>query len=228
MNVLALDTASHVCSVAVVVDRAVRVEIALGTGQTHSRSLLQLVAAAMDLAGLDLGAIDAWVVGRGPGSFTGLRIGLSTIKGLALATGKPVAGVSSLKALAYAAFGSPTRICSMLDARKKEIYWALYHWQEDRLHCVGSEMVTSPDHAIDRIAEPCLFIGPGAVLYRDRILASRGSAAVLVPAGLNDIRASALALVDWQRLEQGHWDPLDTLAPHYLRRADAQLKVHGG
>lgn len=226
MNVLALDTASHVCSVAVLTDQAVGAELTLGTGQTHSRHLLKLISLAIDLAGLDLAGIDAWVVGRGPGSFTGLRIGLSTVKGLALATAKPVAGVSSLDALAYAAFGADTLICPMLDARKKEIYWALYRRRSDGIERLGPEAVGPPEQALAQISEPCLFLGPGALLYRDLIAEHLGARAILAPAGHHDIRASALALAVWPRLGRGQWDALDTLVPHYLRRADAQVKAH--
>jgi tRNA threonylcarbamoyladenosine biosynthesis protein TsaB len=222
MNVLALDTAAQACAVALVEDQTIRAEMSLGLDQTHSRHLLRLIDMVLQAAGVDIAAIDAWAVGRGPGSFTGLRIGLSTVKGLAMATGKPVVAVSSLRALAYGAIGAPAWVCPMLDARKTEVYWALYRWNGGALERFGDENVTSLDQAIDQIAGPCLFIGSGAVRYQEVILAKRGPLAALAPPGHHAIRASALALSSWQRLNRGPWDPLETLAPRYLRGADAR------
>ena len=148
MILLAADTASRSCGVAVVEDGAVLAEINDVSGQTHSRHLMAMVdrVLSMSVGGLD--RVDGFAVTRGPGSFTGLRIGISTLKGLAEATGKPLVGVSSLEALAWQVFPAERLIVPMLDARRKEVYAARYMRRGTTLTSVGNEAALSPEAAV--------------------------------------------------------------------------------
>ena len=123
---MAVDTATRACSVALADRDGTIAELNYFHGQTHSKHLAALVAALLDMASMQIDDVDAFAVDAGPGTFTGLRIGLATIKGLADATRKPVVGVSSLDALADQAGFSARRICCMLDARRGEVYTARY------------------------------------------------------------------------------------------------------
>ena len=116
MRLLALDTATETCGIALLVDGGIQAELNFFHGQTHAKHLMSGVEAVLELTGVPLNDIDGFAVTRGPGSFTGLRIGISTVKGLALAMGKPVVGISSLDVLARQADNSQEWICPMIDA----------------------------------------------------------------------------------------------------------------
>ena len=130
MIILAIDTASRSCSVAVVDGDGIMAEINDASGETHSRHLMAMVDQAVAMSVKRIGAIEGYAVTRGPGSFTGLRIGISAAKGLAEAAGRPLAGVSSLEALAWQVAQSDAIILPMLDARRKEVYAARYICRE--------------------------------------------------------------------------------------------------
>ncbi|MEJ2037554.1 MAG: tRNA (adenosine(37)-N6)-threonylcarbamoyltransferase complex dimerization subunit type 1 TsaB, partial [Desulfosarcinaceae bacterium] len=131
MRILAVDTSTEACAVALTQGEQLLGEITLGHGQTHARFLMQAVHDLFSLTGTALNDVQGFVVGRGPGSFTGLRIGISTVKGLAMAAGKPLVGISSLSVLAHQASGKQVLVCPMLDARRKEVYWTLYRIEKD-------------------------------------------------------------------------------------------------
>jgi tRNA threonylcarbamoyladenosine biosynthesis protein TsaB len=128
MRVLAVDTATTSCSVAIVDKTSLLSEFTLYREQTHSKHLMDMIKAALRMSGLNFSDLDGFAVTRGPGSFTGLRIGISTIKGLAVVLEKPVVGVSSLEALALQVSYSRDLICPILDARKGEVYFSRYRF----------------------------------------------------------------------------------------------------
>jgi len=125
MRILAVDTATKSCSVAIVEKESIIAETTLFIEQTHSKHLMKMIDTALNLSGLTVSELDGFAVTRGPGSFTGLRIGISSIKGFAMASGKPVVGVSSLDSLAMQCCFSPYLVSPLLDARKGEVYYAL-------------------------------------------------------------------------------------------------------
>jgi tRNA threonylcarbamoyladenosine biosynthesis protein TsaB len=222
MNFLAVDTASRSCSVAVGGGRQPAVELTAAAGRTHATHLMNMICAVLNLAELDWLQLDGFGVTIGPGSFTGLRIGVSTIKGLVFATGKPVCGISSLDILAHQALPWPFDICPMLDARKGEVYAGLYRWRDGRLQHVAAERVLPPEEALRDIHDPCLFIGDGAQLYRDRITEHMGGKAHIAPPERNFIHAASLARLAVVRYENHGGDDLDSLAPRYVRQSDAK------
>ena len=129
MKLLAIDTATDSCSVAIIEDDTLRSELTAMPGQTHSKHLMPFIASVLDAAALKLTALDGFAVSLGPGSFTGVRIGISTVKGLAFSLGKPVVGISSLAALAWQCNESSGLICPMIDARKKQVYCGRYRFR---------------------------------------------------------------------------------------------------
>jgi tRNA threonylcarbamoyladenosine biosynthesis protein TsaB len=222
MNFLAVDTAGRSCSVAVGGSRQPVVELTSLPARTHSVHVMGMIQTVLNLAELEWRQLDGFGVTIGPGSFTGLRIGISTIKGLALATGKPVCGVSSLDILAHQALPWPFVICPMLDARKGAVYAGLYRWRDGGLQTVVAEQVLPPDEVLCDIREACVFIGDGAQLYRDRINESLGERAYFVPPERNVIHAASLARLAALKYARQGGDDLASLAPRYVRPSDAQ------
>ena len=228
MIILAVDTATRSCSVAICQDHGLMAESTIFRRQTHSRHLLEMIHHVLALAGLDLNEIDAFSVTRGPGSFTGLRIGLSCVKGLAYATGKPVISVSSLEALANQAFmnhctNSSLHIYPVIDARKKEVYFAGFKQQKSVILKIIPESVLPPEKLpLHREDGPCLFIGDGALLYKDLLTRLALSGSIFVPPQHNYIRAHTIALLGLDHLKKDKPDDLSTLAPEYIRKSDAE------
>lgn len=223
MKILAVDTATQSCSVAIADNRYLLAELTVCSGQTHSKRLMKTIRTVMDMSGVGLPALDGFAVSSGPGSFTGLRIGISTVKGLAAATGKQLAGISNLDALATQSALPAFLICPLLDARKGEVYYSRYRLKNDILKKVVEEQVASPSEAIGNIDEVCLFVGDGALLHKEAIASRLGSLARFVPPSQNIIRASTLADLSLDRFIKGDGDDVDSFGPHYIRKPEAEL-----
>jgi len=221
MKILAVDTSTPTCGVCVADDNHPICELYLTSGQTHSRHLMRTIFKALEASELPLEQIGGFAATRGPGSFTGLRIGISTVKGLAYATGKPLAGISSLEALAHVG-EMARRVCAVIDARKNEVYYAVYRTGkrglvEEAAPCVG------PPESIPRSDERTLFVGDGAKLYEDVIRRHHQDNAIIATEEVCGIRASAVARLAAVRFKMGHADPVDAMAPLYIRKSDAEI-----
>ena len=225
MKILALDTATASCSVAITDDRCVYAELTTRKNQTHSKHLMQMIDSVLESAGLQLGDLGGFAVTIGPGSFTGLRIGISTIKGLALATDKPVIGISSLETLAWQCAHENLLISPLLDARKAEIYGATYRFIENRLVEQTPATASAPEAFIRDIKEPCMFVGCGAQLYRQTIEKIMGPKAHFMPDDQNLIKASSIAFLSIDRFKASDTDGAADLIPQYIRKSDAELSV---
>ena len=225
MRVLAVDTATTSCSVAIVDKTSLLSEFTLYREQTHSKHLMDMIKTVLRMSGINLSDLDGFTVTRGPGSFTGLRIGISTIKGLAVASEKPVVGVSSLETLALQVSYSNDLICPILDARKGEVYFSRYRFQKGHLKRQTKERVAPPDEAVDNLKESCLFVGNGALLYKEMILEKMGEFASFAPMIQNTIRASTLAYLSMAKFENNNTDDIERIAPYYIRKSDAELNL---
>lgn len=225
MRILAVDTATTSCSVAIVDKTSLLSEFTLDKEETHSKHLMDMIKAVLRMAGLNCSDLDGFSVTRGPGSFTGLRIGISTIKGLAVASEKPVVGVSSLEALAFQVSYSRDLICSILDARKGEVYFSRYRFLNGHLKKQTKERVSSPDQAVDDLNESCLFVGNGALLYKEMILEKMGKFAFFAPMIQNTIRASTIAYLSMAKFENNDTDDIEKILPYYIRKSDAELNL---
>jgi tRNA threonylcarbamoyladenosine biosynthesis protein TsaB len=225
MKILALDTATRSCSVALTDEGSLAAELTTRKDQTHSKHLMELIHSVLEIAGFGVSQVDGLAVTIGPGSFTGLRIGISTIKGLAHALGKPVVGISSLKALAWQCADQNHLICPFLDARKGEVYWATYRFDGTRLVQKTAARATAPEAAIAHINEPCVFVGNGAQLYRKKITTRLGYLAHFVPKDQDWLRAASIAALSMERFNAGDTDEVAGLIPYYIRKSDAELKI---
>jgi tRNA threonylcarbamoyladenosine biosynthesis protein TsaB len=225
MRILAVDTATTSCSVAIVDQTSLLLEFTLDREETHSKHLMDMIKEALRMSGLNFYDLDGFAVTRGPGSFTGLRIGISTIKGLAAASEKPIVGVSSLEALALQVSYSRDLICPILDARKGEVYFSRYRFISGHLKKQIKEHVATPDKAVDDLNESCLFVGNGALLYKEMILESMGEFASFAPTTQNTIRASTIAYLSMAKFENNDTDDIEKILPYYIRKSDAELNL---
>ena len=223
MKILAVDTATKSCSVAIIEAGSLSAELTTLKDQTHSKHLMELIHNGLGMSGFSAADLDGLAVTIGPGSFTGLRIGISTIKGLAHALDKPVVGISSLDALAWQCADRSYLICALLDARKGEVYSATYRYSDDTLTPKSPENASAPETALQKIKEPCVFIGSGAQLYRRNISTVLGDLAHFAPKSQNNIRASSVAFLSMQRFETLDTVAVADLVPHYIRKSDAEL-----
>jgi tRNA threonylcarbamoyladenosine biosynthesis protein TsaB len=228
MKILAVDTATQSCSAAVIDQRQLLAEITIGNGRTHSRHLMNIIDTVIDMAGLKVEQLDGFATSIGPGSFTGLRIGISAIKGLAYALDKPVVGISSLEALAWQCSQTPFLICAAIDARKKEVYSCLYRFAHQALIKEGRERVASPTDTVRGIDEPCIFVGNGALLYQELISAELGELAIFADDARHIIRASTIARLSLSRIKPISIEDVKLLVPQYIRKSDAELKIRSG
>ena len=225
MKILAVDTATSSCSVAILNAGSVSAERMTLNHETHSKHLMGLIDNVLEMAGFRIGEMDGMAVTIGPGSFTGLRIGLSTVKGLAHALDKPVVGVSSLDSLAWQCEARAHLVCAILDARKGEVYSATYRFRGETLAQIRCQAATTPVAAVENIKEPCAFIGSGAQLYREEITKILGDNARFAPEDQHHIRASSVGFLSLQRFQTRDTSEIASLVPQYIRKSDAELNL---
>lgn len=226
--ILAVDTATEICGVALAIDGQVKTEMILSQGVTHTQSIMVAIESVLAMSRMDVGAIDVYAVTRGPGSFTGLRIGISTVKGLALASARPMVGISSLEVLANQAPGCSDLICPIMDARRNEVYWTLYRRTgADKISTAMGEQVGPVSAMAESIESACYFIGNGVAQYRNTIKQLIKAPAQWAADASNGIRPSVLARLAWQRVRNGEIDDIRTFSPVYLRKSDAELSRQG-
>ena len=232
MSILAIDTASSVSSVAVASEGKLQAEVTVEAGRTHSETLLSHIEGALSFAGVERSALTGVAVSIGPGSFTGLRIGLATAKAIAYGLGIPLVGVSTLAALALAVPVPDVHTLALMDAQKGNAYAGLYEWRDGSLHEVRPVRVAPLAEAIAEAADrgkPVLLTGELAVKKRAR-LGNLPDNVTLAPAHLLTARASHVAWLGIVRLAAGECDDPMTLEPFYIRRSEAEVlweKRHG-
>ena len=222
MRILSIDTSSTTGSVAVVAGQTLLAEITIARRETHSRRLMDMIDGALNMAGLDLKELDGLAYTRGPGSFTGLRIGLSVVKGLALVSAKPLVGVSGLEVLAHQAPDRSHLICPMMDARNNEVYCARYRYLDNGFQRVVDEAALSPEDALAGITENCLLVGDGALRYRTLMEERLGMLARFAAPDHGIPRALTVARLSLAKFEAGVTDNLQSVVPLYLRKSYAE------
>ena len=222
MQLLCLSTAEQGCSLAIVDGASVVCEEYWEVKETHSTRLLTMIEHMLEKrAGMELSDIDAFVAARGPGSFTGLRIGISVIKGLAYAMGKPGLGVSSLDGIAFRFVHSQIPVCVMMDARRNQVYCAVYQFDNGGFVSKSREKVVSPADAIKMTKGPTLFAGSGSKVYKD-IIEQTADKPVIAHSFLDYVNAAALIL-SLSTKDNFLDNPNNILIPTYIRKSDAQI-----
>jgi tRNA threonylcarbamoyladenosine biosynthesis protein TsaB len=225
MKVLGIDTSTPCGSVGLIHDDRVISDYILNIPVTHSERLLRAIDLVLKEARCAIGDLDGWAISLGPGSFTGLRIGVSTVKGLAFATQKPVAGVCTLDVLASQISPTLYLICPIIDARKREVYTAFYRYAEGTVLTRQSEYeAVGPEELMKRIEERTIFIGDGAKTYGDDLRRSLPPLALFPSAPLHVPHGSAVAKLGLELLRRGESLDLASFKPFYVRPSEAEAK----
>lgn len=225
MKILAIDSSGMVASAAIVTEDTVLAEYNTDYKKTHSETLLPMIDSLMKMTETDVSDLDAIAVAKGPGSFTGLRIGSATAKGLALAADKPIIEISTLEAMAYQLFGSKSILCPMMDARRHEVYYGVFRFEEGKL------VRLLPDDAAPAsdVAEKLSAFGKRVLLTGDGIPVNRAALeqGLTVPYELakpfqNRQRAAALGTLAVEYASEGCFVRSFEHAPVYLRVSQAE------
>lgn len=206
-------------------DERIISEYLLDIPVTHSERLLGAIELVLREAHCAVEDLDGWAISLGPGSFTGLRIGVSTVKGLAFANRKPVTGVSTLDVLASQTSPTPFLICPILDARKGEVYTSFYRYGEENfLKRQSAYQAITPQDLIKKINEKTIFIGDGVKTYGDYLRDGLPSLAIFPPPSLNVPRGSVVAKLGLELLRKGECLDLTAFTPIYIRPSEAEVK----
>lgn len=226
--ILAIETATGCGSVSLTKgtnsDGTVLAEYTLQPDTTHSRRLLGSIEAMMAAAGAGWNDLDAVAVSQGPGSFTGLRIGMAAAQGIAMAAQVPLVGVSTLDGLAAQVTAIDLPVCCLLDARKQQVYAAFYRYGDDFSYQRTSEiLVLSPEALVTRIEEPTLVAGPGIRACQSRLAAH--PQVRLLPAGYLHPRAALIGFCGARVLHDGAAGGGAELVPLYVRASEAELNL---
>ncbi len=226
MKLLSLSTAEQGCSLAIVDGDTLIYEEFWTSKLTHSKRLVEMIEHMLeDRAGLELKNIDGFVAAKGPGSFTGLRIGISVAKGLAFAVEKPALGVSSLDGIAFQFVYSSIPVCVMMDAKRNEVYCAFYTFDNGKLISKSSEMVINPEDAVGMTNGPTLFAGSGSKAYKD-LIEQKTDNCVFACSFFDFVSATSLVRSLYSK-EDFFNNPENILTASYIRKSDAELQFVG-
>lgn len=225
MKILALDSSGLVASVAILEDEKLLAEYTVNHKKTHSQTLLPMLDTVAQMIELDLNTLDAIAIASGPGSFTGLRIGSATAKGLGLALDKPLIEVPTVDALAYNLYDSDKIICPIMDARRSQVYTGVYDYEDHKLRRLEGQMaiaVSDLAQKLNALGREVIFLGDGVDVYRellDKMLTIPHSYA---PAHVNKQRAAAVGALGEVYYNEGNIANADAHQPEYLRKSQAE------
>jgi tRNA threonylcarbamoyladenosine biosynthesis protein TsaB len=225
MVMLAMDSSGLVASVAIVNEDTILAEYTVNYKKTHSQTLLPMLNEIVRMVELELGAVDAIAVAAGPGSFTGLRIGSATAKGLGLAMNKPIVAVPTLDGLAYNLYGTDQLICPIMDARRNQVYTGLYEFKETQFIVVNGQTAISIDELIEEINQlgrKVIFLGDGLPIYKDILSEKLKVPYSYAPAHLNRQRAGAIGALGIELYKKGKFETAKEHEPVYLRLSQAE------
>jgi tRNA threonylcarbamoyl adenosine modification protein YeaZ len=223
---LAIDTSTDTASLALIQDGQVLAELTWRSGQNHSTQLLPNLNHLLDQSKLSLQSLTGIIVARGPGSFNGLRVGISTAKGLAFSLGIPIVGISSLEAEAYQYAGTGLPVCPIFNAGRGEVATALYQKKRNEWCQLTAEYITTVDTLCSQISTKTLFCGEFVPTVASQLRAHLRQKAVIPSAVTMLRRASFLAELGLKQLEADNYDNPATLQPLYLRRPSITRAKH--
>lgn len=225
MKILALDSSGLVASVAVTEDDNLLGEYTINYKKTHSQTLLPMLDEVAKMIELDLKTVDVIAVSAGPGSFTGLRIGSATAKGLALALDKKIVSVPTVDALAYNIWNCTDVICPLMDARRQQTYTGLYTFEDGRMQTLLPQCVVQIEEIINKVndmGKPVVFLGDGVPVFADFIAQHCKVPYQYAPAHCNKQRAASVATLGAILYGEGKAEPAAEHKPDYLRLSQAE------
>jgi tRNA threonylcarbamoyladenosine biosynthesis protein TsaB len=228
MKVLGVDTSTMTAGIGIVEGDEILVELKFSIKITYSEILLSCIEQALRNIGLKMDDMDGFATSIGPGSFTGLRIGLSTLKGLCFATGKPLTSVPSLDALAYLSLYCQYPVVTMLDAKKNQVYAAIYETKDGELRRLTDYLVLDVEDLVKKISQKSLFVGPGAKLYQKKLIEFLGGNAYFSLGEQSLPSGATVAFLGSKKLILSQFEDVSNLEPMYLRKSEAELKFRFG
>ena len=224
MRIVAIDSSGLVASVAILENDSILATYSVNYKKTHSQTLLPMLQEIMQMTEFDKTTIDAIAVAKGPGSFTGLRIGSATAKGLGLALGKPIIEVPTVDALAYQLYGM-SLICPMMDARRKQVYTGIYRFADHELVTVSRQKAIAVEELIrelNALGEAVIFLGDGVTVYQEMLKENMQVPYSFAPAHLNKQRAGAVGALAEKYYREGKTVTAAEHQPEYLRVSQAE------
>lgn len=225
MKILALDSSGLTASVAILEEDTLLGEYTVCYKKTHSQTLLPMLDETAKMLELDLKTIDGIAIAAGPGSFTGLRIGSATAKGLGLALEKPVIAVPTLEALAYNLYGTKGVICPLMDARRNQTYTGVYAWEEGSFKVIrdGAAIAVEEIFAVlNEMGKDVIFLGDGVPVFRKQIEEQLVVPYCFAPAHVSRQRAGAVAALGMCYMKEGRMESAAAHRPEYLRLSQAE------
>ncbi len=224
MRILAIESSSLVASVAIVEDGVTLAEYTANFKMTHSQTLLPMIDSMVSLFGIDLSTIDAIAVSGGPGSFTGLRIGSATAKGLGLALGKPLIHVPTLDGTAYNLYGAKGLICPIMDARRNQVYTGIYRFEQEFEVLMEQDAMDMGEliEKLNAMGERVIFLGDGVPVHENKIREQMTVPFDFAPAHMNRQRAASVAALGAVYFAEGKTETAAEHGPDYLRKSQAE------
>jgi len=225
MRVIAVDSSGLVATVAVVEDESLIAEYTINYKKTHSQTLLPMLQEIVKMTEMELASVDAIAVAAGPGSFTGLRIGSATAKGLGLALDIPLIPVPTVDALSYNLWGTDKIICPIMDARREQVYTGIYEFDGDCHKIIEGQMAVSIYDLMDRLnslGRDVIFLGDGVPVYWDIIEKEAKVSVSFAPAHMSRQRAGAVGVLGIEMFKEGCYENARDHKPEYLRLCQAE------
>ena len=226
MIVLSMDSSSLVTTVALLKDEHLLGEFTLNFKREHSIILMEKIEMLLKDCNIDISEVDGFVVSKGPGSFTGLRIGMATVKGLSKGSNKPYLSISSLDALAYSLVNFDGIICPIMDALRDSVFTCMYKSSNGELSKIIDYSALSLDELVEVLQqkdEPVIFTGDGVYKYKEYLLEKLPNAK-FAPNHLSVVRASALGELGMELLRKGQYDDMNS-SPLYLKKPQAEREL---
>ncbi|RHR69561.1 tRNA (adenosine(37)-N6)-threonylcarbamoyltransferase complex dimerization subunit type 1 TsaB [Eubacterium sp. AF15-50] len=228
MRILAIDSSSMVATVAITTDGILNAEYTINHKKTHSQTLLPMIAEIVKMIEIDMDSIDAVAITGGPGSYTGLRIGSATAKGIGLALNKPIINVPTMDALAYNLYSSQYVICPIMDARRGQVYTGIYKFEETEMKTIKPQCIMMIDELIkelDTIKESVMFLGDGVDVHKQLIDDMMDTKHYYAPASMNRHKASTLGTIAEIYYKNGKTETAKEHKPEYLRLSQAEREL---
>lgn len=225
MKIIAMDSSGLVATVAILEEENMLAEYTVNYKKTHSQTLLPMLDEIVKMIGLDLSEIDAIAVAAGPGSFTGLRIGSATAKGLGLALDKPIIPVPTVDGLAYNMWGNSKIVCPLMDARRNQVYTGLYEFKDGKMLVCSEQKAVAIEEIIEEvntIGRPVVFLGDGVPVQKETIEKTVKVPYEFAPAHMARQSAGALGALALEYYKEGRIEEAREHKPDYLRLSQAE------
>lgn len=227
MKILAIESSSMVASAAIMTEETILAEYTINHKKNHSQTLLPMIDEIVTMTETDLAEMDAIAVSGGPGSYTGLRIGSATGKGLGLALNKPMIHIPTMDAMAYNFFGTDRLICPIMDARRQQVYYGFYHCEEN-LEIVEEQNLALISEVVEKlndIGEKVIFLGDAVSIHQEFIGENLKVPFCFAPAHLNRNKASSVGSLGIRYFKEGRTEAAREHLPDYLRASQAEREL---